>query len=236
MQKQVWMVLLSALLTAVCAFGDSTQWVIAPSGGTYSYAGGSASLTGSNIAIENVEGVGTPDDSGTLGTLDIVDGLMSFTSGAATGTWAWGQPGTLTITGCVAGVTTTDTTCTAADDTAVLVSDEFTSVEITGVGGGLGFEFGELQGTINAAIAAYFGVPVGFTSPASNASDVVNGLPSTAGSAFSTVTPGTPGGTLNLVSSVPEEWRISSTLGIFAFGIAVFGVARRRGLIKTVAS
>jgi len=38
-----------------------------------------------------------------------------------------------------------------------------------------------------------------------------------------------------LVVSVPEDWSLSSSLGIFAFGLAVFGVARRFGLIKAVA-
>jgi hypothetical protein len=38
-----------------------------------------------------------------------------------------------------------------------------------------------------------------------------------------------------VVVSVPEDWSLSSSLGIFAFGLAVFGVARRFGLIKAVA-
>jgi hypothetical protein len=242
MQKRVLTVLILGTLVSFCAFGDSTQWVIAPSGGSYSYAGGAAPLVGTNIGIENVEGVGTPLHSGTLGTLDIVGGSLDFTSGANTGGWSWGTPGTLTITGCIAGVTTVDLVCTVADESAVLVSDEFTSVSVTGVPGGLGFEFGSLQGTINADIAANFGMDPVFTSPGSTATDVVSGLPTTGvpfflpatGSSFSGVTPSAPGGTLNLVSAVPEGWSFISSLGLLAFGLAVFGVARRRGVVKSV--
>lgn len=38
-----------------------------------------------------------------------------------------------------------------------------------------------------------------------------------------------------VVVAVPEDWRVSSSLEIFAFGLAVFGVACRLGLLKAVA-
>jgi hypothetical protein len=100
-------------------------------------------------------------------------------------------------------------------------------------------QFGTLSGTLDTTVAAYFGIPSGFVSlnPLSGDDNSVNGLPLVAGSAFG-VGGGTPtvssqGGEFTL-AAVPEDWSLSSTLGIFAFGLAVFGVARRFGLIKAV--
>jgi len=240
MKKRMLVLLISVLVVSFCAFGDTgtTQWNIAPSGGSYSYAGGAGALTGTGIGVENVLGTPTPLNTGSSNELPIVGGVLDFTSGANTGGWTWGSPGTLTVTGCIAGVTTTDTTCTVADESAVLVSDEFTSVSITAIpvsGSPLGVEFGYLQGTINSAVAAYFGISATFTSPASTGQDVLFGLPSGGpGTAFSGVTSFSPGGNLSLVSPVPEGWNLGSTFGIFGLGLAIFGLAGRFGLVKAI--
>jgi hypothetical protein len=229
--------LLSVLVISFCAFGDTgtTQWNITnTTSGSYSYAGGTSVLVGTGIGVENILGSPTPLNTGSPNELAIVGGSLDFTSGANTGGWTWGSPGTLSITGCIAALglgTITGGTCTTA---ATLLSDDFTSVSISPIpvsGSPLGVEFGQLQGTMNGAIASYFGISTIFTSPASTGQDVLFGLPpSGPGDAFAGVTSTAPGGNLSLVSPVPENWSLFSTLGLFGFGLAAFGLAGRFGL------
>jgi len=258
MKRRVCLVMVAGLAASLCAFGDSTQWEIgypttpgSPSAGTYNYAGGSAPLIGSNIELENVQGNSTPDNSGTLGELNVVGGLLNFTSGAFVGTpfdWTWGStlgdPGTLSIKGCVSaegsfaglGMITGSGPTATCSNAQTLVSDEFTTVGVVNVLGLPEMQFGNLQGSINPLIAAYFGVNPAFTSPASSMMDAVAGLPLVPGTPFGTgtpftVTPAPPGGTLSLVPAVSEGWSLSSTVGVFGLGLVVLGVMRRVRLI-----
>lgn len=238
MTKRIWVVFLSVLATSACAFGQitDTYWTVDGTGGSYSYTGGTAALVGSNIEVTSVADATNSDTAGytVYDVLGNDDGgaSLAFTSGAGDGTWSWGSGGTLTVTGCLS---TNGTTCIAGESkTTVLITDDFTSAGVTSIGGGKGFSFGGLQGTIDAAAATLLGVSQSFVSPASQFSTKVSGLPGTAGGSFSGVTDATPGGTLDLFQAVPEGWSLLSSVGIFAFGLIIFGIARRLGLIKAV--
>ena len=219
-------------IVAVASAQDTTQWQVEGAGNTglYSYGGGTNPLVGAGIQITEVTGEGTPVDSGDSPA--VVGGLLSFTTGASTGGWNWGAGGTLTLTGCVQGVTGTGAghTCQAGDNSTVLLSDGFTSASITPIVGGVGITLGGLQGTMNPLVAAFFGVTTSF-GPGSNFSDLVSGLPS-AGASFTGLTSTLSGG--NLVAQSPEGWSLSSSLGLFGFGLVLIVAARRLGLIKSV--
>jgi len=230
MRKTVWVVL-SAVLVAVAAFADSgpqTDWALFPSGGTYSWDGvGTDPLVGTNLGVASVLGLGTAGNSGSL--LTISDGLMNFTSGAYTGvagsTWKWGAGGTLSVTGCIAGVTSAS--CSKSSDYVTLLSDDFQSVSIVPVVGGFDVVIGQIQGEIDPLVAAYFGVSTSFTATSLNA-------------LFTSSTPGKVLDGTNLggmISATPlklaEDWSFSSTLGLFAFAFLLFIAACRLGWLRT---
>lgn len=84
--------------------------VIAPTGGTISYAGGAAPLIGANITVDNVTGLGTTLNNNI--SLTITDGLWNFTSGlfiptGSTEEWffAAGGPASITLVGTIAAQT-----------------------------------------------------------------------------------------------------------------------------------
>src|ERR1700683_3363254 len=98
MQKRILVLPMSLLVVSFCAFGDTgtTQWNITNgTTGSYSYAGGASILTGTGIGVENIVGSPTPVETGSPNELAIVGGVLDFTSGANTGGWTWGSPGTL---------------------------------------------------------------------------------------------------------------------------------------------
>jgi hypothetical protein len=209
------------------AGSSSTDWTLGP-GGLYTWAGGTSSLIGSAIPVLSVLGDSTPDNNGV--SLPVIDGSLSFTSGAFNGTsttWSWGSgtPGTLNVTGCIAGIITP---CTPS--TNVLISDDFTSVSIVQVAGALDAVFGNVTGTISSSVAAYFGLP---DSPATFS----------AGSFTAAIaTTGTPGSAFfgsNLLGLIeadavttPENWGISESLVFFMIAIVVFAVLMRRGALR----
>jgi hypothetical protein len=166
------------------------------------------------------------------------NGCLSFKSGPYNGipgaTWSWsgGAPATLSLTGCVSGVTGTGPghTCQASDYSAVLVSDDFTGVSITQITPKTrDLVFGNLTGTINSKVAAFYGVSTAFFPTNSTADDFIS-INATQGNKFSNAHSIVPGGLLHL--TVPEDWSLSSTFGLFAFALAIFGIACRRGLLK----
>jgi len=231
MKRPIWVLLFSGLLvTSTSAFCQDTNFSI--TGGSYSYAGGAAALTGS-LTVGTVTGQGTTPGT----TLTIEDGELSLTTGAKTGSWQWGGPGSLTVTGCINGVTPTGANCA----TETLVTETFDSATILSSPVGLDLELGSLAvGSINPLLASYFGVTAATTSGAEG--DLIF------------VTSGSPGGAMTGISlggnlilnessakttsggggSVPEEWNLASTTGLFAFGLVAFWVARRLGVIKAV--
>lgn len=260
MPRQIWFVLLAMLVTSFTAFGTttSTQWQIEgnDAGGSYCYADGgtactttvdlagtetsessSTALVASDILVTEVTGENTPLNDGLTPEIfsapGVQGGNLSFVSGGTVSGWTWTGAGELSVTGCVQGVTGSglNGACEAGDYGTLLVSDAFTSVTVENFGGGIGFVMGGISGTINSQVAAYFGISTAFVAPPSSIGDLVAGLPGTTGNAFSGVTSTLTGGNLNLVTA-PEGWSLYSSLGLFAFGLAAFGVARRFGLIK----
>jgi hypothetical protein len=245
MQRTIWILSFAVLSSQFGLFADATaeiDWLLLPSGGTYCWNPGStqcgpnsADLYGSNIGVSSVGGVGTASNNES--TLSISYGLMNFTSGAYNGNgsnWSWGggDPGTLNITGCIAGVTSA--TCDGSNNVQLL-SDDFQSISIIPVVslGPYNFDvmFGNLQGTLDSAVASYFGV-----SPSFNATSL--NLLFTAGTPGHAFTGTNIGGQIQAKSSVsvPEEWSLASTLTLFAFAGAVFGVAWRLGFLQRAVS
>jgi len=257
MPRQIWVTPLLVLGTSLCSFATTTtdtEWGITALGGsTVSYdAATGGELVGTGIQVGSIQGQDGSNPT-TTPPLDMW-GILTFTSGAPTGVWSWGS-GSLTISGCVAPTTGADpfagvgtlngpvatATGCAAGGSVTLVSATFSSVQITDSfnGTGMGAVMGGLAGTIDvASIASYFGVTPTFTAPPSNGSIPLNGLPplppfSNIGAFFIGAT--SAGNGAVTLYNVPEGWSLFSRLGIFGFGLAAFGVARRFGLIKTVA-
>jgi hypothetical protein len=194
------------LLLAGQAFADTTDWSLAP-GGLYTSVGADGVLTGTNIPSLSVTGDGTPLDNGA--SLLILDGFLNFTSGSFDGSssvWSWGAGGVLDLTGCIAGVTAA--VCTGSNNVA-LISDDFQSVQIESVLGSLDVVFGNITGTLNAQVAAYFGVSTEFETASFETTLVSSGSPATGltGTNLLGVIKATP------ATSVPEPWSIvDSTL------------------------
>jgi hypothetical protein len=237
MQKRIWVLLISGLLASVGAFGQTLEFVIGTSGGTYTYAGGGGSLGGSDITVLQVIVTGTTGSSPN-GTYNITDGELNLTSGALSSVtsvsgvdvFTFNGGGTLDVQGCIAGVTGTGGggACTASDDTADLLGDDFTSIEISNVSG-VQVQAGNLNGTYLGSLATAFGVNTSIAAGTDN--DTVTGVPVSGSSATSFTANNSGGGALTTTAAaVPEDWSLSSTLGLFGFGIVVFVVARRFGL------
>ena len=219
---------MGVLLTTTLAFADTTDWSLGL-GGLYTSGGGVGSvLTGSNIPTVTITGDGTPVDNGD--SLVIVDGFLNFTSGAYDGNgsnWSWGPGGVLTISGCIAGVTAT--VCTGSNNVALL-SDDFQSVQIEPVLGSLDVVFGNITGTLNAQVAAFFGVPTTFSV-----------------ASFTTAidTSGTPGSSLrgsNILgmikadppASMPEQWGTFELIGFLVFALLTFSALVRFRVLRPV--
>jgi hypothetical protein len=234
MLKRTWVVSIVLLSMSLCAFAsntDQTDWNLL--GGSISWNGSSTGdLTGSGIGVLTTMGFGTPNNNN--GSLWISDGSLSFTSGAYNGTmgstWSWGA-GTITVTGCIQGVTASNCNQWNQNDNTVLFTDNFSSISITSTGE---LVLGQNSGTYNSAFAAYFGLPASFTD---SSTDLI----------ATWSTPGTAinwglnlGGQLTASPaasvSVPEDWSLSLTLGLLAFALAAFAAARRLGLLRPVKS
>ena len=246
MLKQIWLASVAVVFTSVCAFGTTTTdtfWQIAGAGGSYTYAGASASdtaLHGANIIVDSVQAANNSTPFGTLyGLLGASAGhaSLNFTSGANSGGWTWTGGGTLNVVGCVEDPGNLGNCIFGETTSTVLVSDEFSSVAIADLGGGIGIAFGGLRGTLDSTVAALFGISSTFASPPSTMHDVLTGLPSTTGDSFTTVgqVHSTPsGGNLDLFVPVPESSNLYSTFGIFALGFGAFVVVSRFGLIRAL--
>ncbi len=209
---------------AAFAGSSSTDWSLGP-GGVYSWAGGTSSLIGSNIPVLSVLGDSTTSHNGAL--LGVVGGDLDFTSGAFNGTsttWSWTGGGTLNLTGCIPGVT--PVLCNPT--TNVLVSDDFTSVSIVQVAGSLDAVFGNVTGTINPQVAAYFGEPAAFSTGSFSTTILTTGTPGSrfVGSDLLGVIKANP-------VNAPENWGMGESLGFFAFVIIAFAAMIRFGAVKS---
>jgi len=226
--------LLAALMLPLSALADTgqTDWSLLPSGGTYSWDGNTNDgLVGSGIGVGSVGGVGTGLNAGD--TLDILYGQLNFTSGQYNGNgsnWSWGAGGTLTITGCIAGVSSAD--CSASHP-ETLVDDDFSSVSIVPVVqlGQYGFDvvFGALSGSISADVASFFGISQTFNATSLN----LIATKGTPGQKFAGVN---IGGQLKASATLAasEDWGLASMLAFFAFAAVAFGIAWRMGFVKPV--
>lgn len=215
------------LLFAGQAFADTTDWSLA-AGGTYtSNASTGGDLVGSNIPSLSVNGDGTPAHNGA--TLLIVDGVLNFTSGSYQGNGVWGTGGTLYLTGCIAGVTAT--TCTGSNNVD-LVSDDFQRVQVESILGSLDVVFGNITGTLNSSVAAYFGVSTTFETASFATAMLSTG---TGGSSFS----GT--NLLGVIkadppaTAMPEHWSIVESLEFFGLTLLVFGALLRFRILRPAA-
>jgi hypothetical protein len=217
------------LLTPEGAFAgpSSTDWTLGP-GGSYTWAGGATSLIGSDIPILSVLGDSTPANNGV--SLLVTDGLLNFTSGVFDGTsttWSWAGGGTLNLTGCIAGVTAAS--CTGSNNVA-LVSDDFTSVSIVQIAGALDAVFGNVTGTINSSVAAYFGgIPTNFSTGSFTTAILTSGAPGSSfnGSDLLGLLKADP------VTNTPENWGLGESLAFFAFVMIAFAAMSRRGLLRS---
>ena len=219
MRRRGWASALSAtlFLFPVAALADpDTDWSLL-AGGTYSWNGLSTSgLVGSNIPSATVLGDSTPLHNGSL--LPIVDGYLNFVSGQYNGNgsnWSWGPGGMLNLTGCIPGVTAT--VCTGSNN-VTLLSDDFQSVQIVPVIGSLDAVFGNITGTLNLAVANYFGLPSAFSTATFTTAISTIGSPGRAFSGANVF------GTINADPPIlaPEYWGIGESLGFFAFVLAAF--------------
>jgi hypothetical protein len=180
--------------------------------GSISYAGGSAPLVGSGIAVSSVASANAPLNSSVL--LNCTGCVLSFTTGnlisATPGLYAFGSGGTFTLHGSIAGIVSD----------ADLLSGAFSATSVVLQAGILDVAAGFFSTDVNQALTDYFGLPT--TPPQySGAMGVVfAALPTKSGS-FSSI--GILSG--NVVASVPEPATIVF-LGTVLLGCAA--IARRR--------
>lgn len=231
MLKRVCIVSLTVLVMSLCAFGstsDQTDWALLP-GGTVSWNGlSTGTLNGSGIGVLTVLGFGTPSQNFDL--LLVYGGSLSFTSGAyngSAGAWSWGA-GSITVKGCIQGVTTAaSVACNSSNDSTVLFTDNFSNISITSSGE---LVLGQNSGLYNSSLASFFGVPTSLT-------DTSLDFLLTGTAPGQAITKGSNAGGLFTDGpsvSVPEDWNLSLTLGLFAFALVAFGAAYRFGFLRTV--
>jgi len=202
-------------------------WTFDPSGGKYTWRTNTGGvLTATGVDVRSVEVFGTNPHDNT--PVAITDGDLDFKSGAydpllsfpSAGVFVWDGPGSLTLTGSIPGVTAGIVT---------LVKDDFSSIEV--VDNVVHIVGGQLTGTFpNTQFDSHFGIRAPFSS------GLLNGdLGSVKTTGPNRKKANNAGGhiTTNALS-VPEDWSFFSTLGLFAFAMAIFGLARRLGLFKAV--
>ena len=142
-------------------------------------------LSGSGIGVTSVTGNDTPLNPGS--TLPISNGVMSFQTGALTGTtggntWNFGSGGTITLQG---GFSANNTNYPAATD---LITGTFISASVTELQVGeyqFNFVGASLAGADNPNLYQYFGIPAGYVS--SNALNLSFIAESNTGGGFSSL-------------------------------------------------
>ncbi len=128
-----------------------------PTGGSISYAGGAAPLTGKNITIVSVTGLGTPANDEV--TLPITSGLLNFATGNLSGFdpqgWFFNGGGSLTITGAVPAIGIDNTS------TPLVFNGIISSVDVYKLGTTYRVAIGAFVDDKNATLADFFGIPSG---------------------------------------------------------------------------
>jgi hypothetical protein len=184
-------------------------------------------LSGSNIPTLSVTGDGTPAKNGA--SLSIIDGFSSFTSGAYNGNgsnWSWGG-GVMNLMGCIPGVTAKF--CNGFDNVNLL-SESFQSVQIQSNHGSQQAVFGNITGTLNAEVAAYFGVSSQFNLSSFSSSIIATGNPG------SFLWGTNVGGTVKAgpTTNIPESWGIAESLAFFATAFLAFAALLRFRVLRPV--
>jgi hypothetical protein len=210
---------ISLIAGAIClagqAFADSTDWSLSL-GGLYTSSGGA--LTGTNIPTISVTGDGTPAENGS--TLAIVNGLLNFTSGSYDGNGNWTSGGVFDVTGCIPGVTAS--ACNGSNNIGLL-SDQFQSLQIVPVGGLIDAIFGDVTGTLNAQVAAYFGVSSQFN--AASFETIIGAVGSSGLGLIGTNLSGSI--QVSPSTRVPEGWSIVESLAFFGLVLLLFSALIR---------
>jgi hypothetical protein len=202
------------------AFADTTDWTLS-AGGLYT-SGPNGALTGTIIPTFSVTGDGTPVDNGV--SLSIVDGYLNFTSGSYNGNgsdWTWAAGGVLNLTGCIPGVTAA--VCNGSNNVALL-SDDFQSLQIVSDGGLLDAVFGNISGTLNTQVAAYFGLPSQFDTASFTTTIAALGANGFGliGTNLSGSIQANPAAT-----AMPERWSIFESLAFFGLAFLLFAALLR---------
>jgi lipoprotein signal peptidase len=220
------------------AFADGLSWSLFSPGGTSSWNSlTNFSLIGSNIPIKSVQSTGTPLDNGTK--FSITDGILNFTTAANNGSsWSWGAGGSFTLMGCISGVTLGTCDGTGNDKDVALITGVFSGAVSIVQAGRDGIAFGAIQGTIDQAVAAHFGLSNSFS--LGSLSTTIQNLGSVGtvakDSTFSGA--GNSGGGIGTSPSpsvgVSEDWTVSFGFIFFGFAVGTFGLASHFGFLRPV--
>lgn len=148
----IYMISVTALFVSASTNAAQIDFgVKSPTGGSISFAGGTASLIGTGIDVDDIVGLGTPLNSG--GTPIVCDNCkLSFTTGSHTGSWNFGSGGSIQITGGVSAAGITDTS-------SVLLSGTFDNAVVINLTSKIAA--GAFLDTKHPDLLAYFGMPSG---------------------------------------------------------------------------
>ncbi len=150
---------LAAVLAMSCmqplAAAPIVDFGIIPSGatGNLAYTGGSAALTGSNISVNLVQGLGTSSNNGVI--LPILNGALNFLTGGYINTIGtvsfFGGGGSLAITGAIPLVTPMTT----------LLSGTFSGAQVLNTGTMFQVSVAAYLDTLTPSLMTFFGIPAG---------------------------------------------------------------------------
>jgi hypothetical protein len=133
------------IASSAAAVTTDLDFVISPNhplGALIAYSGGSGALIGTGINVSSIVGIGGP-------TLACTACTLSFATGAGVpGVWAWGGGGPMAITG-VTGAAS-----------GLLLSGTIDAAIVSHIGS-FKVELAAYVNTVNANLAAYFGLPGG---------------------------------------------------------------------------
>jgi len=210
------------------SLADSIDWTVV-GGGSVSFAGGSAPLKGTGITVSGVS------DADTSATINILHGILTFTTGNLTGSnttqWFFGansSPTAITITGCI-DADADGGACDAAD-TPVSLQGKITDAAVSKATPGASFAtvLFDLSDVINSpSVCAALSAPAGSCGPGTGGGNMLlqvaaGAIPPGGFSAIRALS-----GDVFSGPSVPEP----TTLLFAAFSVlGVAWLARRRNL------